>query len=254
MSKELEDEVAIITGSTSGMGEAIARRFAKEGAAVVINGTHQERGAAVEKSINDNGGNALFYQADVSKADEVEAMVNAAVDHFSKLTILVPNAGILGNGLATEISLETWHDTIGVNLNGVYYLCRYGLPHLIEAGGGTVVINASIASFKSFPQHPAYCASKGALIPLTKNLAHDYAEHHIRVNALCPGPVDTPLIWDSVKAFPNADTIIDETIAMTAAKRLGTPEDIADAALFFASKRSSFVTGASLVIDGGVMI
>jgi NAD(P)-dependent dehydrogenase (short-subunit alcohol dehydrogenase family) len=115
------------------------------------------------------------------------------------------------------------------------------------------VINASIASFKSFPGHPAYCASKGALIPLMKNLAQDYAGHNIRVNALCPGPIDTPLIWDSVKAFPNADTIIDETIGMTCAKRLGTPDDVAEAALYFASERSSFITGASLVIDGGIM-
>jgi len=253
MRNELQDQVALITGSTSGMGEAIARRFSNEGASVVINGTNEERGKSIEKSITDGGGSAFFYKADVSNAEEVEAMVSAAVDRFSKLSILVPNAGILGNGLATEISLETWHQTIGVNLNGVYYLCRYGLPELTKAGGGTVIINASIASFKSFPNHPAYCASKGALIPLMKNLAKDYAEHKIRVNALCPGPVDTPLIWDSVKAFPNADSIIEETIQMTCTKRLGTPEDVAEAALYFASERSSFITGASLTIDGGVM-
>jgi len=253
MSKILENQVAIITGSTSGMGEAIARRFAKEGAAVVINGTNEERGKKIEEEIVEEGGKVVFYQADVSSASEVEAMVDFAVEQFSEVTILVPNAGILGNGLATEISLETWDKTLGVNLNGVYYLCRYGLPKLIEAGGGTVVINASIASFKSFPQHPAYCASKGALIPLMKNIAQDYAEHNIRANAICPGPVDTPLIWDSVKAFPNADSIIDETIGMTCVGRLGTPEDVAEAALFFASDRSSFVTGASLTVDGGIM-
>jgi len=253
MSKILKNQVAIITGSTSGMGEAIARRFAAEGASVVINGRNEERGKKIQDEIVNAGGEAAFYQADVSSAPEVEALVEFAAERFSKVTILVPNAGILGNGLATEISLETWEKTIGVNLNGVYYLCRYGLPKLIEAGGGTVVINASIASFKSFPKHPAYCASKGALIPLMKNLAQDYAKHNIRVNALCPGPIDTPLIWDSVKAFPNADSIIDETIEMTCVKRLGTPNDVAEAALFFASDRSSFITGSSLVIDGGIM-
>ncbi len=253
MSNILEDQVAIITGSTSGMGEAIARRFAKEGAAVVVNGTNEDRGKRIVEEIRNDGGKAAFFRADVSSATEVEAMVDFTVEQFSKVTTLVPNAGILGNGLATEISLETWDKTIGVNLNGVYYLCRYGLPKLIEAGGGTVVINASIASFKSFPQHPAYCASKGALIPLMKNIAQDYAEHNIRANALCPGPVDTPLIWDSVKAFPNADSIIDETISMTCVGRLGTPEDVAEAALFFASDQSSFITGASLTIDGGIM-
>lgn len=253
MSKALEGQVAIVSGSTSGIGEAIARRFAREGASVIINGTNDEKGKKVEGEIIAEGGKAHFFRADVSSAPEVEAMVKFAVDRFSKVSILVPNAGILGNGLATEISLETWHRTIGINLNGVYYLCRYGLPELIKAGGGTVVINASIASFKSFPGHPAYCASKGALIPLMKNLAQDYAAHNIRVNALCPGPIDTPLIWDSVKAFPNADTIINETIGMTCTKRLGTPDDVAEAALYFASERSSFVTGSSLVIDGGIM-
>lgn len=253
MSKLLDGEVAIITGSTSGMGEAIARRFAKEGAAVVINGTNEERGGKIEYEIEKEGGNAAFFKADVSSASEVEAMVEFALGKFSKLSVLVPNAGILGNGLATEITLETWDKTIGVNLNGVYYLCRYGLPKLIEAGGGRVVINASIASFKSFPQHPAYCASKGALIPFMKNIAQDYAAHNIRANALCPGPVDTPLIWDSVKAFPNADSIIEETIGMTCVGRLGTPEDVAEAAVFFASDQSSFITGASLTIDGGIM-
>lgn len=253
MSDQLQNQVAIVTGSTSGMGEAIARRFAKEGAAVIVNGTNEERGNRIEEEIVGDGGRAAFFKADVSSASEVEAMVNFAVEKFSKVTTLVPNAGILGNGLATEISLETWDKTIGVNLNGTYYLCRYGLPKLIDAGGGTVVINASIASFKSFPQHPAYCASKGALIPFMKNIAQDYAAHKIRANAICPGPVDTPLIWDSVKAFPNADSIIDETIGMTCVGRLGTPEDVAEAALFFASERSSFITGASLTVDGGIM-
>lgn len=253
MSKELENQVAIVTGGTSGMGEAICRRFAREGAAVLVNGTNEERGERVVEAIAREGGRAFFHRADVSSASEVEAMVQCAVDRFSKVSLLVPNAGVLGNGLATEISLDTWHQTIGVNLNGVYYLCRYGIPELVKAGGGAIVINASVASFKSFPGHPAYCASKGALIPLMKNLARDYADDKIRVNALCPGPIDTPLIWDSVKAFPNADTIIEETIESTCVKRLGTPEDIAEAALFFASTRSSFITGASLVVDGGVM-
>jgi NAD(P)-dependent dehydrogenase (short-subunit alcohol dehydrogenase family) len=253
MANALENQVAIITGSTSGMGEGIARRFAKEGASVVINGTNEERGKAIQASINDEGGKASFYKADVSEAAEVESLVQFAVEQFGKVTILVPNAGILGNGSATDLPLETWHKTIGVNLNGVYYLCRFGLPELIKAGGGTVVINASIASFKGFPNHPAYCASKGALIPLMKNLAKDYAEHKIRVNALCPGPVDTPLIWDSVKAFPNPDSIVDETVQMTCMKRLGTPTDVAKAALFFASDASSWITGSALVIDGGVM-
>ncbi|MDD5728874.1 MAG: SDR family oxidoreductase, partial [Victivallales bacterium] len=155
-------------------------------------------------------------------------------------------------GSVTEASPEVWHQTINTNLNGVYYLCRCGLPELIRQSGGTIVINASIAAYKGFPNHPAYCASKGALVALARNLAIDYAKYRIRVNCLCPGPVDTPLLWDSAQAFSNPHTVVQEVAAKTLIGRLGTTEDIAKAALFLASDDSGWITGATLVIDGGI--
>ncbi len=250
---KLKDKVALISGATGGMGRGMAKLFAKEGASVVISGRNQERGNQTVDDIKKDGGEAIFISADVSNIDDVAQLVKKAVEKYGKINILVPNAGILGLGSVTEVSLETWHQTIGTNLNGVFYLCRFAIPEMIKAGGGVIVINASIAGFKAFPNHPAYCASKGALISLTKNLALDYADHKIRVNCLCPGPVDTPLIWDSAKAFENPETVVQEVGNNTLMKRLGTPDDVAKAGLFLACNDSAWITGIALTIDGGIM-
>lgn len=250
---KLKNKVALISGATSGMGQGIARLFAQEGAAVVVSGRNQERGHQTVAGIKEAGGKATFIPADVSNIDDVAQLVQKTVDTYGPFNILVPNAGILGLGSATEVSLETWHQAIGTNLNGVFYLCRLAIPEMIKAGGGAIVINASIAGFKAFPNHAAYCASKGALIPLTKNLAMDYAGHNIRVNCLCPGPVDTPLIWDSAQAFENPETVVQEVGESTLIGRLGTPTDVAKAALFLACEDSSWITGVALTIDGGKM-
>jgi NAD(P)-dependent dehydrogenase (short-subunit alcohol dehydrogenase family) len=231
----------------------MAKLFAKEGATVVICGRNQERGYQTVADIKQGGGEATFIPADVSNVADVARLVKKAVERYGKINILVPNAGILGLGSATEVSLETWHQAIGTNLNGVFYLCRFAIPEMIKAGGGVIVITASIAGFKAFPNHAAYCASKGALISLTKSLALDYADHKIRVNCLCPGPVDTPLIWDSAKAFENPETVVREVGNNTLMKRLGIPADVAQAALFLACEDSSWLTGIALTIDGGVM-
>ena len=249
----LKDKVALISGATSGMGKSIALLFATEGAKVAVNGRDEKRGAETVAAIQDQGGDACFIRADVSQATEVESLVAKTAEHYGKLDLLVPNSGELGLGSVTEVSLNTWDQTIGTNLNGVFYLCRYAIPHMIEAGGGSIVINASIAAFKSFPNHPAYCASKGALIPLAKNLAIDYAKNNIRVNCICPGPVDTPMIWESAEAFPDPERAVQDAGENTLLKRLGEPADVAKAALFLASSQSSWITGTTLTIDGGIM-
>ena len=250
---KLKNKVALVSGATSGMGQGIAKLFAQEGAAVVVSGRSKERGDQTVTDIKKSGGEATFMPADISKVDEVARLVQKTVDAYGAINVLVPNAGILGLGSVTEVPLETWDQTIGVNLNGVFYLCRFAIPEMIKAGGGVIVINGSIAGFKAFPNHPAYCASKGALIPLTKNLAMDYANHKIRVNCLCPGPVDTPLIWDSAQAFENPETVVQEVGESTLMKRLGTPADVAKAALFLACEDSAWITGVTLTIDGGKM-
>ena len=253
MTKQMDGQVAIISGATSGMGKGIALLFAQEGAQVVVNGRNPDRGNAVVREIEENGGEAIFVQSDIARAGEVESLVQKTVNAFGKVTTLVPNAGVLGNGSVTELSLETWDKTLGINLNGVFYLCKYGIPELIKNGRGSIVINASIASYKGFPNHPAYCASKGALIPLAKNLALDYAKNKIRVNCICPGPVDTPLLWDSAQAFPNPETVVQEVGENTCIGRLGTSEDVAKLALFLATENAAWITGSAMTIDGGIM-
>jgi NAD(P)-dependent dehydrogenase (short-subunit alcohol dehydrogenase family) len=249
---KLAGKVAIVTGATIGMGQAIAERFAREGAAVVCAGRDESRGLAVVDSIRAEGGRAELVTGDIGTLETNQALVAKAKLAFGGVDILVPNAGVLGIGSVTEVSLETWHETIATNLHAVFYLCRAGIPELRARGGGTIVINGSIAAMKAFPNHPAYCASKGALVPLVKQLALDYGPE-IRANLMCPGPVDTPLLWDSAKAFPDPAVAVQNAGARTALKRLGLPADVASLALFLASDDSSWITGASFTIDGGVL-
>jgi NAD(P)-dependent dehydrogenase (short-subunit alcohol dehydrogenase family) len=158
---------------------------------------------------------------------------------------------MLGLGSATDVPLETWRQTLAVNLDAVLYLMRFALPDMQRRGGSFVVV-ASIAALKGFPNHAAYCASKGALVSLVRQVAIDYGPK-VRVNAICPGPVDTPLIWASAVAFPDPAKAVEDVGKRTLLKRLGRPEDVARAALFLASSDSEWVTGTSLTVDGGVM-
>ena len=248
---KLSGKVAIVTGSTRGMGRGIAERFAAEGAAVVINGRNEGRGNEVVAGIRDAGGRALFLRADVSEFEGNQMLVNAAVEAFGGLDIIVPNAGMLGIGSVTDLSVETWHQTLDINLSAVFYLIKLGILEMQKRGAGVILVNGSIAAWKEFPNHPAYCASKGALVPLVKQVALDYGPM-IRANILCPGQVDTPLLWESTKAFPNPEEVVAQVVEeLLVMKRLGTTEDIANAALFLVSDDSSWITGSALVIDGG---
>lgn len=249
---KLQNKVAVVTGATSGMGAAIANLFAAEGAKVVVNGRDRERGEQVVKDIDAFGSKALFVQSDISTQEGNEYLVQETLSYFSGIDVVVCNAGMLGLGSITETPPETWHKTIDTNLNSIYYLLRLTIPEMKQRGKGTIVINGSIAAFKAFPNHPAYCASKGALVPLVKQIAVDYAPD-IRANLICPGPVDTPLIWNSAQAFPNPDQAVQDAAKNTLAGRLGTPNDVAKAALFLASDDSSFITGTSITVDGGII-
>lgn len=251
--KKLENKVAIVTGATIGMGQAIAECFAREGAKVVCGGRDPERGKAVVGGIRAAGGRAKLVTGNIGTFEANQALVACAKETFGGLDILVPNAGILGIGSVTEVSLATWHETIATNLHAVFYLCRAAIPEMLARGGGAIVINGSIAAMKAFPNHPAYCASKGALVPLMKQLALDYGPK-IRANLMCPGPVDTPLLWDSAQAFPDPAVAVQNAGARTALKRLGLPADIASLALFLASDDSSWITGAAFTIDGGALV
>ncbi|MEM6378043.1 MAG: SDR family oxidoreductase [Bacteroidota bacterium] len=249
---KLKDQVHIVTGATSGMGKAIALLYAKEGAKLILNGRNLDRGKELVQALEAINTNVIFHPGDVSDPEVNRLLVEKAIDSYGKLTGIVTNAGILGLGSITDISLEDWHHTLNVNFNAFFYLCKYAIPS-IKKEKGVIIANASIAAFKSFPNHPIYCASKAALVALVKQVALDYGPE-IRVNAICPGPVDTPLIWDSAKAFKNPDQAVEDAKNATLLKRLGKPEDIAKLALILASEDSSWITGSAITIDGGIMV
>ena len=249
---KLEGKIAIVTGGTSGMGKSSALVFAEEGAAVVIGGRDQKRGQEVVREIRSQGGQAEFAAGDIGTYEANQQLVDTAVKVFGGVDILMANAGILGLGSVTEVSLDTWHTTLSINLHSVFYLLRLGIPAMQKRGGGTIVVNGSIGAFKGVPNHAAYCTSKGALPALVKQVAVEYGPS-IRINILCPGPVDTPMLWDSTQAFPDPDSAVPGAIEQTVLKRLGRPRDVAAAALFLVSDDSKWITGTALTIDGGIM-
>jgi NAD(P)-dependent dehydrogenase (short-subunit alcohol dehydrogenase family) len=248
----LASKTAIVTGATSGMGRAIACLFAREGAAVVCGGRNAERGEGVVAEIQAGSGRAVFVPGDVADPDNAERLVDEARRRFGGVDVAVACAGTLGLGALGELPLEEWKRTLAVNLDAVFYLLRKALPAMRERGSGAVVVIGSIAAFKGFPNHAAYCASKGALVALVRQLAIDYGPE-IRINVLCPGPVDTPLIWDSAAAFPEPAKAVAAAAERTLLKRLGRPEDVARAALFLACSDSEWMTGSALTLDGGIL-
>jgi NAD(P)-dependent dehydrogenase (short-subunit alcohol dehydrogenase family) len=246
------NQTFIITGATSGMGRAIAERFAREGARLVLSGRDEQRGRAVLADIQEQGGAAVFLPGDISQPEANRQLVECALHTYGRLDGIVTNAGHLGLGAVADIPPDEWHYAFAANLHAVYYLSHYAIPYLREQGRGVIIATASIAAFKSFPNHPAYCAAKAGLVALVRQMALDYGPA-IRVNAICPGPVDTPLIWDSARAFPDPAQAVENAAQATALKRLGKPEDIAALAFFLASEESSWITGTAITIDGGVM-
>ena len=243
---------AVITGATSGMGRATALLFAREGAAIVASGRDPDRGRTIVEEIRAAGGRAEFVPGDVSVPETSDRLVDTCARLFGGVDTMACFAGMLGLGSVTGVPPDTWRQTLAVNLDAIFYLLRAGLPAMQARGGGSVVIGGSIAALKGFPNHAAYCASKGALLALARQAAIDYGPD-IRINVLCPGPVDTPLIWDSASAFPDPARAVSDVAQKTLMKRLGSPDDIARAALFLASDESGWTTGTSLTIDGGIM-
>jgi NAD(P)-dependent dehydrogenase (short-subunit alcohol dehydrogenase family) len=248
----MNGRAAIVTGATSGMGRATALLFAREGASVVAGGRDEERGRLLIDEIHAGGGRAAFVPGDVSVPETNEALVETCGRLFGGVDAIVCFAGMLGLGSVTSVPLDAWRQTLAVNLDAIFYLLRAGLPVMKARGKGAVVLGGSIAAMKGFPSHAAYCASKGALLALVRQVAIDYGPE-IRINLLCPGPVDTPLIWDSASAFPDPSRAVADVAQKTLMKRLGSPEDIARASLYLASDESAWVTGTSLTIDGGIM-
>lgn len=239
-------KVAIVTGGASGIGAAFVRRVHGEGAAVMIADLDVAGGEALAKEL---GGNAIFRPVDVSDAAAVEAMVEACVSQFGGLDILYNNAGIGCFGLTPDLPLEQWHRVVAVNLDAVFYGCRAAIPHMRRRGGGAIINTASASGMAADFGFTAYNATKAAVINYTRSLAIDHAADGIRANAVCPGPVETPILMNGVDAIPGLKA---EWKGVVPAKRFARPEEIAAVAAFLASDDASYVTGASIPVDGGL--
>ncbi len=243
----LKEKRAIVTGAGSGIGRATAELFAAEGAQVTVADMNLQAGEETVRAIRDAGGEAQFVAVDVSAADQVEAMVQAALLAFGGIDILFNNAGILALGTILETDLETWNRVMSINLTSVYLCSRAVLPHMIEHGGGSIInVSSSTGAHDANTDAAAYVTSKGGVTLLTRAMAIDHAADGVRVNAIAPGPTDTPMLRDNLTPAER------ETFAQTfPMQRLGTPEELAKAVLFLASDEASFVTGAVLAVDGG---
>ena len=251
MAGRLEGKVAVVTGAGSGIGRAIAHRFAQEGASVVIAEVNRDAGASAASEIRAEGGSALFVPTDVSRAADVEAMVRRTVAEFGRLDVLVNNAAIQILGRLADTSEEDWDRLQSVNLKGVFLCSKYAIPEMVRTGGGSIVNLASVLGLVGDPDLAAYCAAKGGVLALTKAAALAYGPAGIRVNAICPGDVDTPMVRDYFNKDPDPEALRRRISSEYALRRIAEPREIAEAALFLASDASSFVTATALVIDGG---
>jgi len=243
----LKDKVAIITGGGSGIGRATAELFAREGAGVVVADYNADAGQEAVQAIQDTGGDAVFVQVDVSDWDQVQNMVQAALDAYSGVDILFNNAGVLIFGTILDTDEASWNRLMSINLTGVFLCSKAVLPHMISRGGGSIInASSSTGAHDAAGNSAAYVASKGGVALLTKAMAIDHAGDNVRVNAVAPGPTDTPMLADNF----SPEELVDFA-ATFPMKRLGQPEELAQAVLFLASDEASFVTGCVLAADGG---
>ncbi len=243
----LMNKTAIITGGGSGIGEATAILFSQEGASVVVADSNFETARATASHIENTGGIACAVRADVAKATDVKTMVRTAVETYGKLDVLFNNAGIGSQGDVVEISESNWDHTMDVNLKGAFLGCKYAIPEMIKNGGGAIINTSSIWVYIGWALSCVYPVSKIGLIALSKHTALKYAPHNIRVNCVCPGHIETPLIQGRTQDPAEREAITQQYPL----GRLGKPNDVAYAVLFLSSDEASFITGTELVIDGG---
>jgi len=245
----ISDKVALVTGAGSGIGRATALRFAEEGATVAVADLNEDGGEETVRTIDEVGGEAAFFEVDVSDEDAVHSLVESVTRQFGGLDFAHNNAGIEGEGgPITDQSIENWNRVIDVNLRGVFCCLKHELPALTERGGGVIVNTASVAGLVGAADLTPYYASKHGVVGLTKSVAVEGAEHGIRVNAVCPGVIDTPMVS---RFTGDDDTVLEGVVEPQAIKRTGDPEEVAAAVVWLCSADASFVTGVAMPVDGG---
>jgi NAD(P)-dependent dehydrogenase (short-subunit alcohol dehydrogenase family) len=252
----LNNKVALITGGGQGIGRAAARIFSREGAKIMVADINEKSGNETADEIKRRGGEAHFVHADVSKIDDVRNIFEIVKNKYKEFHILYNNASVflpLKDGKVVDIEEEVWDRVVSVNLKSIYLTCRYGIPLMIESGGGSVINTSSSAGLIGIPDCDAYTATKGATIALTRSLAVEFGPHRVRVNCIAPAAVNSPMLGQS----SIDDTRFDEERFLklrTPLRRYGDPEEIAEIALFLASERSSYMNGAVVTADGGITI
>lgn len=239
---KLQNKVAVITGGASGIGAATARLFVKEGAKVVLVDLNEEKGNAFEAELKEQNAEALFIKANITSEEEVAKVFKQTIETFGKVDVVFNNAGIGRVHSSHDLEYSEWRNTVNVDLDGVFLVAREAIREFLKADGGVIVNTASMYGWVGSPGSAAYNAAKGGVINLTRSLALEYAEQNIRINALCPGFIDTPIIPEESK---------EALRSMTPMKRLGKDEEMAKAVLFMSCDDSSFMTGNTLTVDGG---
>lgn len=242
---------AIVTGAASGIGRATAELLASEGARVLLADVDATRGEAAASSIRDRGGDGRFVRCDVTSEADCQVVVAEAVRAFGGLDILCNNAGIIRRATVVETTPEEWARVLAVNLTSVFLMCRAAIPVMATGGGGAIVNTGSGWGLKGGDQAAAYSASKGGVVNLTRAMAIDHGPQHIRVNCVCPGDTDTAMLRDEARQLGHAEAGFLEAAAQRPLARVGQPEDVARAILFLVSDASAWVTGTTLVVDGG---
>lgn len=250
----LKEKVAVITGAARGIGEATAILFAREGAKVVVADKRQEEGEKVAKQIKDEGGEAIFILVDITDENQIKDMVETTVKTYGTVNVLVNNAGVFVLGDVHELTNEQYDLVMNTDVRGYYWCSKYVIPYMLQAGGGSIIMNSSASAFVADPDLAIYCAAKAAVNGLVRGMALDYGGDNIRVNAVCPGAIDTPFNIDYFNAMPDPEAARRYIGATHVLGRMGTSMEMAYCFLFLACDESSFVTGSSLVADGGMSI
>lgn len=249
----LRDEIALITGGGSGIGEATALAFAREGAKVVVVDREEQKATSVVSQIKRQGGVALSVRADVTREEDIKGMMKVVKSEYGRLDILDNNAGMSIIKPLLEISEEDFHRIMNLNVLGILLICKHAIPLMIESGGGSVINIASLSALRSRPNMPLYVASKGAVTALTRSLAIDFGKKMIRVNCICPAATDTPLLRRHYENIEDGQTKRKDNEASIPLGRLAQPEDIAQLAVYLASDESQYISGQIIAVDGGSM-